>query len=424
MPEQETTTKKTGTAPMYVTAVAAIVFGFIGGVIGADARVRTKLLQVVAPSIVMDGETVAAPTSVPPTDAPLTDEERVVAAVEKAAPAVVSIVVTKDMPVYEQYQDPTSDFFNQFFGGGFSFNRPQVRQNGTEKREVGAGTGFIADAEGYIVTNKHVVGDESAEYTVILQDGTKFDAKVLARDTANDIAVIKIEKKDGVDFPFIPMGDVADVRVGQRAIAIGYALGKYAGSVSTGIVSGLGRTIDAGDGRSISERLFGVIQTDAAINPGNSGGPLLDSDGKAIGVNVAIVQGSQSIGFALPIDEIRSAVESVKKDGKISRPYLGVRYAMIDEAAQKKNQLPVDRGAVVVRGEAQDDFAVVPGSPADIAGIVENDIILEVDGVELTVDMPLAAAMAKKKVGDIVTLKVLRKGTEMTVHVSLVERKQ
>jgi len=415
-------------ATLLGSAAVSIVFGYIGGMLGANEQLRYQVLSAVVPGIAQGmaiKEEAPVPPAPPEPPARLTDEERVVKAVETASPAVVSIVVSKDVPVYEQYNDPSAvnPFFRQFFGDDFSFGQPQVRQKGTEKQDVGAGTGFIADADGYIVTNKHVVADAQASYTVIMKDGEKFDAKVLARDPADDIAVLKIEKAEGKDFPFVPMGDATTLKVGQKTIAIGYALGKFASSVSTGIVSGLGRTIDAGNGFSGSERLFGVIQTDTAINPGNSGGPLLNLDGKAIGVNVAIVQGSQNIGFALPINDVRTVLESVRKNGRIVRPFLGVRYAMIDEAAQKKNQLPVDHGAIVLRGEAKDDLAVSPGSPADIAGIVENDIILEVDGQKLSVDFPLAVAMSKKSVGETVTLKVLHKGEEKSVDVKLVERK-
>ncbi|KPJ86027.1 hypothetical protein AMJ57_00875 [Parcubacteria bacterium SG8_24] len=350
------------------------------------------------------------------------EEEARIAVVEKVSPAVVSIVVSKDMPVFEQYMyDPFSgdEFFERFFGDGFGFSVPQYRQKGTERREVGAGTGFIVSADGYIVTNKHVVSEESAEYTVVTQDGSKHEAEVLARDPVNDIAVLRIP---GEDHPFVELGDSDDVRVGQGVLAIGYALGRFSNSVSVGVVSGMQRSITASDGQHAAEDLFDVLQTDAAINPGNSGGPLLDLHGKAIGVNVAIVQGSENIGFALPIDDVRLAVDSVRQHGKILRPFLGVRYVMIDEEMAQENQLPVDYGALVVRGERQIDLAVTPGSPADLAGIVENDIILEVGGERLTQSHPLVVAIRGYRVGDTVTLKILHKGQETEVQVTLQER--
>jgi len=356
---------------------------------------------------------------------PVTGQERaVVDAVKKASPAVVSIVVSKDVPVMEQYFGgipDENDYFQQFFRDfpGMNFGIPQYRQNGTEKQEVGAGSGFFVSADGYLVTNRHVVSDESAEYTVITQDGKKFPAEVVGRDTVNDIAMLKVE---GEAFPFISFGDSDQIEVGQSVIAIGYALGRFGNTVSLGIVSGVQRSIEAGDGFNQAESLFDVIQTDAAINPGNSGGPLLNLKGEAIGVNVAIVEGSQSIGFALPINDVRKVVDSLKATGKIVRPFLGVRYVQINKELQKANQLSVDHGALVVRGEKNTDLAVMPGSPADIAGIVENDIILEIEGKEITEDYPLQLAITKFGVGDTISLKILHKGQEKTVEVTLVER--
>jgi serine protease Do len=246
---------------------------------------------------------------------------------------------------------------------------------------------------------------------------------VLGRDPANDLAVLKIEPEEGVDLPFIPL-DLDEPKVGQSVVAIGYALGRFSNTVSTGIVSGLQRDITASDPTGAhAAYLYDVIQTDAAINPGNSGGPLLNLEGEAIGMNVAVEQGAQGIGFAIPIRDVRQVVDSVLATGHISRPFLGVRYVMITEAMAESNQLPVDYGALIVRGETQLDLAVVPGSPADIAGIMENDIILELNGEKLTADYPLFLAVRGLAVGDVVKLKMLRKGEEKEVEATLVERK-
>ncbi|MBU0624729.1 trypsin-like peptidase domain-containing protein, partial [Patescibacteria group bacterium] len=352
----------------------------------------------------------------------LTEEDQRIKAVGQAMSAVVSVVITKDMPVFEQYySNPfgNDDFFRQFFGE-LNFGVPQLRQNGTERREIGAGTGFFVSADGLIVTNKHVVLDEEAEYTIITTDGEKFSAKVLGRDPANDLAVLKIDVEVGIELPYISFA-VAEPRVGQSVIAIGYALGEFTNSASVGIVSGLSRDITAGDSQGNSEQLYGVIQTDAAINPGNSGGPLLNLDGEAIGVNVAVNQGAQGIGFALPISDVERVVTSVVETGKISRPFLGVRYVMIDEAIAKANQLPVDYGALVARGERQIDLAVTPGSPADLAGIVENDIILEINREKLTASNPLVRVVRNLMAGDKVRLKILHRGEEREVEVVLNE---
>lgn len=353
-------------------------------------------------------------------------ESRVVRAAEKANPSVVSIVVTKDVPIIERYYDELpgnmSDPFQDFFGGGFfspfSFRVPQYRQKGTEKKEVGGGSGFLVSADGLILTNKHVVEQDDVEYTAFMNDGKKFNASVVARDPSNDLAVIKIE---GQEFPYLELGSSNDLKVGQTVIAIGNALGEFRNTVSVGVISGLSRSITAGNGLGQTEQLEGVIQTDAAINPGNSGGPLLDLDGAVVGVNVAVAQGSQNIGFSLPVDLVKGVVESVKEVGRIVRPYIGIRYAPITPAMQEANKLPVGYGVLVMRGETPEELAVVPGSPANKAGIEEGDIILEIDGIKLTDINSLASAIRKKQVGDAIRLKVLHKGEEKTVSVVLGE---
>lgn len=350
-------------------------------------------------------------------------ESLVVNTVKKVNPAVVAITVSKNVPVYERYLEqipsPFEDFFGSDFFGGFTV--PQLRQKGTELREVGGGSGFLVSEDGYIVTNRHVVSDEKAEYTVFANDGKKYDAKVIARDPALDLAIIKI---DGSNFEHLTFGDSDKLEVGQTVIAIGNALAEFRNTVSVGVVSGLSRSIVASDslGRN-AEALDQLIQTDAGINHGNSGGPLLNLSGEVIGVNVAIAEGAENIGFAISGNSVKSVVESVQKTGKIVRPYLGVRYIEIDEEVKEKNKLSVDYGVLVQRGATPSDLAVIPSSPADKAGIVENDIILEIDGVKLTSDRSLASIVRAKKVGDTVTLKINSKGKEKTVTVTLEEMK-
>lgn len=352
-------------------------------------------------------------------------EEAVMDVVKASQPAVVSIVITRDVPVLEQYfenapglQDPFGGLFGNN-GSPFTFRVPSVRQKGVEKREVGGGSGFLVSDDGYIVTNKHVVGQEDVEYTVFTNDGQKFETKVVARDPVNDIAILKIS---GSGFPHLEF-DSNPALVGQSVVAIGNALGEFRNTVSVGVVSGLSRSIVAADGSGQPEKLDEVIQTDAAINPGNSGGPLLSLNGKVIGVNVAVALGSQNVGFALPADTVAGAVEQVKSGGKISRAFLGVRYTPITPAIKASNKLSVDYGVLVVRGEATTDLAVVPGSPADKAGIKEGDVILEVDGKKLSEDVSLASLIAKKKIGDSLQLKILSSGQEKNVTVTLSELK-
>lgn len=343
-------------------------------------------------------------------------EETIVETVKKTTPSVVSIIITKDVPVVEQYFEESP--FNNFFGSPFQFRVPQLRQQGTEKREVGGGTGFIVTADGLIVTNRHVVNDAAAEYTVFTNDEKKYEAKVIARDPSNDIAILKIE---ATNLPFLEFGNSDQLQVGQTAIAIGNALSEFKNTVSVGVVSGLSRSIIAGDNLGQAEQLEQVIQTDAAINPGNSGGPLLNLAGQVIGVNVAVALGSENIGFALPANSVKSVVGSVKETGRIVRPFIGVRYVPVTPQLKEQNKLSVDYGVLVTRGETVNDLAVVPGSPADKAGIRENDIILEVDGKKLDENNSLAAAIRNKSVGDTIKLKLLSQGNEKTVEVRLQE---
>ncbi len=341
----------------------------------------------------------------------------VVDTVKKTNPAVVSIIISKQVPKYEAYIDPNGgqNPFGDLFPG-FNFNMPQYRQNGTEKKDIGGGSGFFVSSDGLIVTNKHVVDQKDVEYTVFTNDGKKHSATVVARDPVLDIALIKIT---GSGFSYLTLGNSDSLDVGQSVIAIGNALGEYRNTVSVGVVSGLARSITAGDNSGNSEVLDHVIQTDAAINPGNSGGPLLNLRGEVIGVNVAVAQGSQSIGFALPINSVKGSIESVKTTGKIVRPYLGVRYVAITADIKSKNNLTVDYGVLVKTGATTSDLAVIPGSSADKAGIVENDIILEIDGVKLDDKTSLASVIREKSVGQVITLKILHKGVERNVSVTL-----
>lgn len=348
-------------------------------------------------------------------------EDSVVGVVKAANPAVVSIVETKEVPKYDVTYNNNNPF-GDVFGSipGFSFNTPSYTQNGTEKKEVGSGSGFIISADGYIVTNRHVVPDTDASYTVTLNNTKKYTAKVLARDSVLDVAILKIDSTSS-NFPYLALGDSSAIDVGQSVVAIGNALGQFKNTVSTGVVSGLSRSITAGDSMGNAEKLDKVIQTDAAINPGNSGGPLLDMYAHVIGVNVAVVSGSENIGFALPINSIKSVINSVKKTGKITRPYVGIRYVVVDANLKAKNNLTVDYGILVAKGKDASELAVIPGSPADKAGIVENDIILEVDGQKIDSEHDFAYYIRGKNIGDNVSLRVLSKGTEKTLYMNLAQ---
>jgi len=337
-------------------------------------------------------------------------QDLVVSAVEKASPAVVSVIITKDVPVLEQYYEDL----------GFNFSIPKYRDSGeTEKKEIGGGSGFIVSDDGYIITNKHVVDQEDAEYTIFDQDGGSYPAEVIDIDSFNDLAVLKIDAKD---LPYLEFSDSDQLKVGQTVIAIGNPLLQFSNSVSVGVVSGLARTITAGGQfqGAATEQLDGVIQTDAAINPGNSGGPLLDTDGKVIGVNVAVAT-AENIGFSIPSNIVSNIVDSVRENGRIIHPYLGIRYMQINPSLKEANNLSVDEGVLIIRGASAEELAVLPSSPADKAGLTENDIILEIDGQKLDKDHGLAKLVASKKVGDSVKLKIIHRGEEKEVTVILEE---
>lgn len=354
----------------------------------------------------------------------LRQDELTVKVVEAASPAVVSVVASKDVPVIERFFiDPFADdpFFQDFFDGDSGFQIPQFRQKGTEKKEVSSGTGFLVSADGLIITNKHVVADTEAEYTALFNDGKKMSAKVLARDPVQDLAVLRVE---GSGFTYLLLGDSQEVKIGQTVIAIGNALGEFRNTVSVGVVSGLQRSIVASGPQGGAEALQELIQTDAAINPGNSGGPLLNLHGEVIGVNTAIAQGAQNIGFAIPVNKAKRDLENVRTHGRIIYPFLGVRYSMITKERAEKAGLGRDYGALLISGDGEP--AVVAGSPAEKAGLKEGDIILELQGEKITAENSLALLIQKHQVEDEISMKIFRKGAipeEFEARTTLAERK-
>ncbi len=355
-------------------------------------------------------------------------EQAIIDSVKSASPSVVSIVISKNLPVYEQqYVNPFEGLLppdNGFgFGSPFNIQIPQNVQKGTKYQEVGAGSGFIVTQDGLVLTNKHVVSDKAADYTVVTNDGKKYSAKVLALDPVQDLAIIKIQipstsSGQAAIFPAIKIGDSSGIQIGQGAIAIGNALGQFSNTVSVGVVSGLGRTVSASGSQGFSETLEGIIQTDAAINPGNSGGPLINLKGEVIGINTAMADNAQSIGFAIPINIAKKDISQIIKTNTIIYPFLGVRYVLIDDAVKQKYHLSVDAGALVLPSD-DGQPAVTAGSAAEKAGIKEKDIIEEFNGEKITPDNSMQKIIAKYNPGDKVTLKILRQGKEITVEVTL-----
>jgi S1-C subfamily serine protease len=330
---------------------------------------------------------------------------------KKVCPAVITIVITKDLPKVEGF------YFFPFYGEELVF--PKFKKE-KEKTKVGGGSGFVVSEDGLVLTCNHVVSDPEADYTVIVSPKEKYPAKIITRDPLVDIAVLKIETQKKL--PYLRLGDSNKIELGEQVLAIGNPLGEFEDTLSAGIISGLSRKIKAyGRIPFKATTLRGLIQTDAAINPGNSGGPLVNMEGEAIGINTAMVMGAENIGFAIPINYAKKVLEEVKKYGKIRRPFLGVRYVILNEQIAKANKLPVNYGALIVR-ESFGEAPVVKNSPAEKAGLKEYDIILEMDGQKITEDTPLADLLATKKIGDEITLKILREGGKMEVKVKLEEK--
>lgn len=330
------------------------------------------------------------------------EENSVTEVVKKVSPAVVSIEIQKDIS-----KNINIDPFEDFFGSWpfFEYQAPKSQKTEPDWQKVGGGTGFIISADGLIMTNRHVIDDSSAKYKVILNDGRSFEAQVMGTDLFNDIGVLKVEAKD---LPIVELGDSDQLVIGQTVVAIGNALAEFSNTVTVGVVSGQGRSIVAGTGGS-SEKLVNVIQTDAAINPGNSGGPLLNLAGQVIGINTAVSSQGQLIGFAIPINSVRQIIASVQKTGQIIRPYLGVRYTMLDADMAKKLNIDISEGALLAPGNSG-ETAILPDSPASKAGLQSSDVITEINGKKLTKDYDLAQAISQFQPGDKITLKVWSNG--------------
>lgn len=372
-PKQTSKTKK---SPVLLMLVSSLAAGFIGGKFSTSSQQSTASNQTKQQIV--------------------SSEEQVISQVAKdVGDSVVSIDVTGTTQ--------TQDFF------GFSRNVEQQA----------AGTGVIV-SDGVIVTNKHVVPEGTTVVTVTLSDGTVLDAEVLARDPRNDIAFIKIKDKKGKTLQAAKLADSSKVQVGQKVIAIGNALGEFQNTVTSGIVSGYGRNITAGESGD-SENLTNLIQTDAAINQGNSGGPLVNLSGEVVGINTAITSSAsgQSLGFSIPINDVKNQITSVLTNGKIERPYLGIRYQTITEKYAYVYNLPVKSGAYIPPSEGLASSSIVKGSPADKAGLEEKDIIQKIGDDVLDEKNDLVSVLGKHKVGDVVTVYYIRGGKEKSVDIKL-----
>jgi S1-C subfamily serine protease len=398
----ETQADKTDQKPKRVSPIIGIVLLILMGLamfsgVYADRMGYLKNFDAYLPKALQ--QKVTEKQTVDLSQKVLTEESVVIDVAEKASPSVVTVSIsTKQSRQQSLFMDPFG-----FFGQG-----QQMMPQPPEQVKQDIGSGFVVDgSQGLIVTNKHVVSATDATYTVITKDDKEYQVQKIYRDPVNDLAILKVD----AELPSLEVGDSDKLKVGQFVIAIGTALGEFRHTVTTGVVSGLGRGIDAGDGFSgAAERLDNVIQTDAAINPGNSGGPLINSAGQVIGVNVAISQQGQNIGFALPINVVTKSLENFNTTGQFDRPFLGVKYRMIPKETALMNDVP--EGAYIVE--------VVADSAADKAGVKQGDIIVKLDGKNVKeADGGLAEIINTLKPDQTVKAEIFRDGQTKEVDVTL-----
>jgi S1-C subfamily serine protease len=354
----------------------AVVAGLLSGALSAFG-VATLLDN--GPSGVITGSSTDASTV---SDVTIDESSAVITAADEVAPAVVTIVRSS----------------GGILGG-----------------ERGSGSGFIFDSDGFILTNRHVV-EGADSLMVVLNDGRQFDGTVYGIDTLTDLAIVTI---DATDLPAAEIGNSAELEPGQLAIAIGNPLGNFENTITTGVVSGLGRQIRASaSSQTSSEQLNNLIQTDAAINPGNSGGPLVNSGGQVIGVNTAVSTEAQGIGFSIPIDVAKPIMNQALAGEQLARPWIGVYYVPITPALQEQEDLPVDYGALIT---TQEGSAIFPGSPAEAAGLRDGDIIVAIDGEQIAPGSDLSTLLVTHGPGDTITLRILRDNSTSEVDVTLGE---
>ncbi len=362
--------------------MVAVASGFFGGYFGA----QTNVINPKDDSNKVQREIIS-------------NEGDLISTIAKdVGPSVVSVNVT------------STGVAQDFFGFGQQFEQKS------------AGTGIILSKEGYIITNRHVVPVGISEVTVTLSDGQEVkEVEVVGRTNDSDpldIAFLKIKDPTSLDLKPANLGDSSKVEVGDRVVAIGNALGQFQNTVTSGIISGFGRDIEASDqDGSNPESLQNLFQTDAAINGGNSGGPLVNAASEIIGINVATA-GADNISFAIPINDVKGLIQTVLEQGKLVRPYLGVRYVSITDDVAFNLDLKVKRGAYIPKGSSTSP-SIIKDSPAEKAGLQVEDIILEIDGTKLDEKNSVVSILGKHKVGDVVDLKILRGEEEKTIPVTL-----
>lgn len=334
---------------------------------------------------------------------------------------------TTQQVVLERQGDLIRDIANRVGESVVSITSVQRVEDGffAPTEQEGAGTGFILTDDGLIATNRHVVPSGTLQVIVTLSDGTEYEnVEVVGRTGSADVldlAFLKIKDTKGKTLKPVTIGDSSAVRVGDSVVAIGNALGQFQNTVTEGIISGYGRDLQAsnGDGSSVSN-LENLFQTDAAINEGNSGGPLVNLNGEVIGINTAaVIDDAQNIGFAIPINDVSGLIDSVIETGTFTRPFLGVRYVPLTNDVAEYFDLKAKRGAYVIAQGQGSGSAVVPGGPADKAGVKPGDIITSVNDQDINEELSLAAAVNKFAVGDTVTLSIIRNSKEVKLEATL-----
>jgi len=379
-----------------------IIMSLLTGILGGGLTIVLLKLNINTDSLENKAHTIEKQIYI--------EESKVIDAIKKISPSVVSIVSAKNLSLYNKRIFDFDNFYES----------PSLKYG----QKIGGGSGFIVTNDGLIVTNKHVVSDLKAKYTVILNNGSEYDSEVISRDTLNDIAILQIKSKENEEITGLPVaefGDSEKLQIGQRVIAIGNALAEYENTVTTGVVSAKGRSIMTGEINS-DKNLLNLIQTDAAINPGNSGGPLINLNGQVIGINTATASQTHGISFAIPINDIAPVITSVKLHGEIIRPFLGVHFMMLSQ--KKADELKINKtGALLIDNQEGAKVAITPDGPAEKAGLKINDLILEVDSEKVTPKNPLNIIINKKEAGDKIKLMVWRDDEIIEIKVVLGEMK-
>lgn len=382
-------TDKSKSLGVVFVLLASLSLGFLGGWLGSNSK---------------DNGTTRTPISKADQQVAINESQLISDIAKTVGPSVVSIDVTS--------QAEQLDFFGR--------SRAYEQQS--------AGTGIILSESGYVVTNRHVIDAATTDVSVTLSDGTTLnDVEVVGRTADSDtldIAFLKIKDTKGKKLTPAKLGDSSKVQVGDKVVAIGNALGQFQNTVTSGIISGYGRNLQAGSANGEeSESLQNLFQTDTAINEGNSGGPLVNISGEVIGINTAVAAGgAENIGFAIPINDVQGLIKSVLNNGKLERPYLGVRYVTLTDQYAYEFNLDIKRGAYLA--PSQSSPAVIAGSPAEKAGLKEKDIITKVDGTSIDERNSLVSLVSRKAVGEQVELTVMRDGKEQKIKVTLEAFKQ